>query len=100
MQLDALAAILLGIRNRFGVDDLDLMLLALVVHLNEAEGSAPKMKVTDTFDVMARSAAINRINKLIERGMLRVVLSDDDIRVKSLAPTPLLHDLIAYIGGR
>jgi DNA-binding MarR family transcriptional regulator len=97
MQLDRLALALYGLKQKFGVDSTDVMILHAVYDLRKEQGEVPTMLLLSQFDDISPATVHVRLKKLLESGMLARVGDPTNLRVKNVETTDKTEEMLAFL---
>jgi len=97
MKLEKLAEALGSLKQKYNVDETDVLILNAVYAMKKQHGEVLTMQFIKNFKGASEATTHARMKKLIRCGLLDRVGDEKNLRVKKLEPTPKTWELVKYL---
>jgi len=97
MKLEKLAEALGSLKQKYNVDETDVLILNAVYAMKKQHGEVLTMQFIKNFKGASEATTHARMKKLIQCGLLDRVGDEKNLRVKKLEPTSKTWELVKYL---
>lgn len=98
MKIDKLGVALAGLKHKYKLDSMDILLLNAIVAAHKEKGEATIMEIIKNFKSASHATTHARIKRLVNHGFIDRVGDENNLRVKKLETTSKYNDLVKYLG--